>query len=176
MSLTATLGPLGLRRRKLPASGSIEVNKLTGSTQPSEFDERRHKRNCTEHVNGFPAPPFSIAVLLASSRVITRFGNGGSLSHVPNWPSWTESTRARASGGRAGASSMCMPSLALRCKKWGRIYPASLSHRLLAADMVVVFLVVGGDGGGGGKKRRSGGHEEVGDEAGRRCVLIVDRQ
>jgi hypothetical protein len=69
---------------------------------------------------------------------------------------------------------MCMPSLALRCKKWGRIYPASLSHRLLAADMVVVFLVV--DGGGGGKKRRSGGHEAVGDEAGRRCVLIVDRQ
>jgi hypothetical protein len=37
--------------------------------------------------------------------------------------------------------------------------------------MVVVFLVVGG-GGGGGKKRRSGGREEVGDEAGRRCVLI----
>jgi hypothetical protein len=72
---------------------------------------------------------------------------------------------------------MFMPSLALRCKKWSRIYPATLSHRLLAADMVVVFLVVGGGGGGGGgKKRRSGGHEEVGDEAGRRCVLIVDRQ
>ena len=56
MSLTATLGPFGLRRRKLPASGSIEVNKLTGSTQPSEFDERQKKphRAC----EWLPRPPF----------------------------------------------------------------------------------------------------------------------
>jgi hypothetical protein len=47
---------------------------------------------------------------------------------------------------------MCVPSSARRCKKWGRIYPASPSHRLPAADVFVIFFVVG-IGGGGGKKR-----------------------
>ena len=160
MSFTATLRPVGpAQKETLPASSSVVENKLIGSTHLSEFDERRHKRNRIERASGHPAPLFSIEVILTSSRVIMRFGNGGSVSHIPDLPSSTESTRARASCGRAGASSgkqrmlsMGVPSSVRRCKKWGRIYPASPSHRLPAADVFVIFFVVG-IGGGGGKKR-----------------------
>jgi hypothetical protein len=48
--------------------------------------------------------------------------------------------------------SMGVPSSVRRCKKWGRIYPASPSHRLPAAEVFVIFFVVG-IGGVGGKKR-----------------------
>jgi len=65
--------------------------------------------------------------------------------------------------------SMCVPSSARRCKKWGRIYPASPSHRLPAADVLVIFFVIGG---GGGKKRWRTEGVEVEEEAGRRCVPI----
>jgi hypothetical protein len=67
--------------------------------------------------------------------------------------------------------SMCVPSSVRRCKKRGRIYPASPSHRLPAADVFVIFFVVG-IGGGGGKKRWRTEGVEVEEEAGRRCVPI----